>query len=70
MPKATMPKDHPSAALTICGARVQRGKSVDVDEETAASLEEQGWAIAPDKPPAKKPADKTTASPDADTKES
>lgn len=70
MPKATMPKDHPSAELIVCGQRVKRGKTADVDEETAVSLEEQGWTISPDKPAAKKPADKTTASPDADTKES
>lgn len=67
MPKATMPKDHPSPSLVIAGQRVERGKPVDVDDETAASLAEQGWQVAADKPAAKK---KTDASTDADTKES
>jgi len=67
MPRVTMPKDHPSPRLTINGQRVERGKSIDVDDATAASLEEQGWTVAAYKPAAKK---KTDASPDADTKES
>lgn len=46
MPKVTMPKDHPSAALIVNGERVERGQAVEVDEATASSLAEQGWAFA------------------------
>ena len=48
MPKVTMPKDHQSAALIVNGERVERGKSIEVDDDTAASLAEQGWKVAPD----------------------
>jgi hypothetical protein len=65
MPKVTMPKDHPSAALTIAGQRVERGKTVEVDEETAVSLAEQGWTVAAKKSTSTTP----EASEDADTKE-
>ena len=84
MPKVTMPKDHPQAAVDLPnGATVERGKSAEVDDDTAASLGEQGWTVAPDKKaaPAKAAAKKSAnteapkgdpqpASPDADPKES
>ena len=53
MPKVTMPKDHPSAALIVDGQRVERGHSIDVDDTTAESLADQGWTVA-------KPAKKAT----------
>ena len=46
MPKVTMPKDHPSAALIVNGQRVERGQSVEVDADLAAQLAEQGWVFA------------------------
>ena len=50
MPKVTMPKDHPQAAVDLLnGATVERGKSAEVDDDTAFSLGEQGWTVAPDK---------------------
>lgn len=73
MPRVTMPKDHPSAALIVNGQRVERGKSIDVDDDTATSLAEQGWTVAKKTAPAKKAGDKATtpdASTDADPKES
>ena len=68
MPKVTMPKDHPSAALTIAGQRVERGHSIDVDDTTAESLADQGWTVA--KPakkaaPVEKAAAKKSTEPDA-----
>lgn len=49
MPKATMPNDHPQAAVELPdGATVERGKTADVDDDTAASLAEQGWSVATD----------------------
>lgn len=68
MPKVTMPKDHPSAALIVNGERVKRGQAVEVDEATASSLAEQGWAFA--KPakkaaPVEKAAAKKSTEPDA-----
>lgn len=78
MPKVTMPKDHPSAALIVNGQRVERGQSVEVDADLAALLAEQGWSQP--KAPAKKAAPikkatsddqpTTDASADADPKES
>ena len=70
MPKVTMPKDHPSAALIVNGERVERGQSVEVDADLAASLAEQGWASPATKSAAKKATATTPASSDADPKES
>lgn len=68
MPKVTMPKDHPSAALIVDGQRVERGHSIDVDDTTAESLADQGWTVA--KPakkaaPVEKVAAKKSTEPDA-----
>ena len=71
MPRVTMPKDHPSAALIVAGQRVERGKSIEVDDDTAAGLAEQGWTVAKTAPKSTaKKATTTDASDDADPKES
>lgn len=78
MPKVVMPKDHPQAAVIVAGQRVERGKTVDVDPETAAALKDQGWTSpAAKKSAATKAANPTKAEPsasdasdDADPKES
>lgn len=71
MPKVTMPKDHPSAALIVNGVRVERGQSVEVDADLAALLAEQGWTTP--KAPKKATSDDqptSSASDDADPQES
>lgn len=71
MPRVTMPKDHPyTGGVTLPdGQEVTPGKSVDVDEALAASLEDQGWTVAEAKTTKTTPVKGTKTAPAADTKE-
>ncbi len=69
MPAVTMPKSHPAAGgVTIAdGQEVKPGETVEVSEELAAALVDQGWTEP--KPKAKAKATTTDAAEAADTKE-
>lgn len=51
MPIVKRPTDHPQQTVTVAAERVPLGGTVEVDEATAASLEEQGWTVTSSKAP-------------------